>query len=58
MTDILPDRDALSQMMSTKAGEFHLSASITCRLRKQSLYAYLTEVITAHARGDPIPALS
>ncbi len=35
-----------------------LSASITCRLRKQSLLAYLTEVITAHARGDPIPALS
>jgi transposase len=35
-----------------------LSASITCRLRQQSLFAYLTEVITAHARGDPIPALS
>jgi len=35
-----------------------LSASITCRLRKQSLFAYLTEAITAHARGDPIPALS
>jgi transposase len=35
-----------------------LSASITCRLRKQSLFAYLTEVISAHARGDPIPALS
>jgi transposase len=35
-----------------------LSASITCRLRKQSLFAYLTEVITAHARGDPTPALS
>jgi transposase len=35
-----------------------LSASITCRLRKQSLFAYLTQVITAHARGDPIPALS
>jgi len=35
-----------------------LSASITCRLRKQSLFAYLTDVITAHARGDPIPALS
>jgi transposase len=35
-----------------------LSASITCRLRKQSLFAYLTEVITAHARGDPIPALA
>ena len=30
----------------------------TCRLRKQSLLAYLTEVITAHARDDPIPALS
>jgi transposase len=35
-----------------------LSASITCRLRKHSLFAYLTEVITAHTRGDPTPALS
>jgi transposase len=35
-----------------------LSASITCRLRQQSLFAYLSEVITAHARGDPIPALT
>jgi len=35
-----------------------LSASITCRLRRQSFYAYLTELITAHARGDPLPALS
>ena len=35
-----------------------LSASITCRLRKQSLFAYLSEVITAHARGDPTPALA
>jgi transposase len=35
-----------------------LSASITCRLRRQSLFAYLTEVLTAHARDDPIPALS
>ena len=35
-----------------------LSASITCRLRKQSLYDYLTQVITAHARGDPIPSLN
>jgi transposase len=34
-----------------------LSASITCRLRHQSLFAYLIQVITAHARGDPIPAL-
>jgi transposase len=35
-----------------------LSASITCRLRRQSLFAYLTDVITAHTRGDPVPALS
>jgi transposase len=35
-----------------------LSASITCRLRRQSFFAYLTELITAHARGDPVPALS
>jgi transposase len=35
-----------------------LSASITCRLRRQSLHAYLTQVITAHARGDPVPALT
>ena len=35
-----------------------LSASVTCRLRKQSLYDYLTQVLTAHARGDPIPGLA
>jgi transposase len=35
-----------------------LSASITCRLRNQSLYTYLTHVITAHARGDPTPAIT
>jgi len=35
-----------------------LSASITCRLRKQSLYDYLTQVLTAHARGDPTPRLA
>ena len=35
-----------------------LSASLTCRLRKQSLYTYLTQVLTAQARGDPIPGLS
>jgi len=35
-----------------------LSAPVTCRLRKQSLYDYLTQVITAHARGDPIPNLA
>jgi hypothetical protein len=35
-----------------------LSASVTCRLRKQSLLAYLTQVLTAHTRGDPIPGLT
>src|SRR5438034_9553654 len=35
-----------------------LSASVTCRLRKQSLFAYLTDVLTANIRGDPIPALA
>jgi transposase len=35
-----------------------LSASVTCRLRKQSLFAYLTQALAAHARGDPTPALT
>jgi hypothetical protein len=35
-----------------------LSASVTCRLRKQSLFAYLTQTLAAHAGGDPAPALT
>ena len=35
-----------------------LSASLTCRLQKRSLFAYLTDVLAATARGDPIPALT
>ncbi len=35
-----------------------LSASVTCRLRKQSLIDYLTQVLTARARGDPTPHLA
>jgi len=35
-----------------------LSASVTCRLQQRSLYAYLTHVLTASIRGDPIPALA
>jgi transposase len=35
-----------------------LSTSVTCRLRKQSLFAYLTEALTAQIRGDPIPGLT
>jgi transposase len=35
-----------------------LSASITCRLQKRPLFAYLTDVLTASIRGDPMPALA
>jgi len=35
-----------------------LSASVTCRLQRRSLFAYLTDVLTARIRGDPIPALA
>jgi transposase len=35
-----------------------LSASVTCRLRKRSLYDYLTQVIATRARGDPVPRLA
>jgi len=34
-----------------------LSASITCRLQQHSLFAYLSELLAAHARGDPVPLL-
>ncbi len=35
-----------------------LSAHTTCRLQKRSLFVYLTETISAHARGHPVPLLS
>lgn len=35
-----------------------LSASITCRLQHRSLFAYLSDLLTAHARGQPAPLLS
>jgi transposase len=35
-----------------------LSASVTCRLQHRSLFAYLVELFTAQARGDPHPALA
>jgi hypothetical protein len=34
-----------------------LSAAATCRLQDRSLLTYLRELITAHTRGDPFPAL-
>ena len=35
-----------------------LSAHTTCRLQNRSLFVYLTETLTAHARGDPTPLLT
>jgi transposase len=35
-----------------------LSASITCRLQRRSLFAYLADVLSASIRGDPIPLLA
>jgi len=35
-----------------------LSASITCRLQRRSLFAYLAEALSASIRGDPVPALA
>jgi len=51
----------LSLGSQSKGGERRierlLSAHTTCRLQRRSLYAYLTELFTAHARGDPAPLL-
>ena len=35
-----------------------LSVDQTCRLQRRSLYAYLSDLLTAKARGDPVPTLS
>jgi len=35
-----------------------LSASVTCRLQKRSLFAYLSDVLDASIRGDPAPSLA
>jgi transposase len=35
-----------------------LSASVTCRLQRRSLFAYLSDVLAASIRGDPIPTLA
>jgi transposase len=32
-----------------------LSAHTTCRLQQRSLHEYLADLLTAHARGDPLP---
>jgi transposase len=35
-----------------------LSAAATCRLQHRSLFAYLSDLITANNRGDPFPQLA
>jgi hypothetical protein len=35
-----------------------LSAAVTCRMQHRSLFTYLSELIAAHNRGDPFPALA
>ena len=35
-----------------------LSASVTCRLQGRSLFAYLSAVLAAKIRGDPVPLLT
>ncbi|MDA8219973.1 MAG: transposase [Dehalococcoidales bacterium] len=35
-----------------------LSASVTCRLQRRSLFLYLTDVLSARIRGDPVPLLA
>jgi transposase len=35
-----------------------LSAAATCRQQRRSLFTYLSELIIAHTRGDPYPALA
>jgi len=34
-----------------------LSASVTCRLQQRSLFAYPSDALAAHIRGDPVPLL-
>lgn len=35
-----------------------LSVSVTCRLQARSMFAYMRELLAAHARGDPLPTLT
>ena len=34
------------------------SAATTCRMQRRSLFTYLSELLVAHNRGDPFPALT
>jgi transposase len=35
-----------------------LSAAVTCRMQRRSLFTYLSELLAAHNRADPFPALT
>ena len=35
-----------------------LSTAATCRMQHRSLFTYLSDLLTAHHRGDPFPALT
>jgi transposase len=35
-----------------------LTAATTCRMQQRSLFTYLSELLIAHNRGDPFPALT
>jgi transposase len=35
-----------------------LTASVTCRLQRRSLFAYLGDLLAAHTRGQPLPTLT
>ena len=35
-----------------------LSAAVTCRMQRRSLFTYLSELIAAHTRGDPFPVIT
>jgi transposase len=52
----------LSLGSQSQAGERRierlLSASVTCRLQRRSLFAYLSELLSAHLVGDPVPSLA
>jgi hypothetical protein len=52
----------LSLGSQSQAGELRtarlLSAHTTCRHQRRSLFVYLTNATSAHARGDPTPLLT
>jgi transposase len=52
----------LSLASQSEEGELRtsrlLSAHTTCRLQHRSLYAYMSNALNAHARGDPVPLLA